>query len=92
LPYRTGVALLHALAHPGKLQGSHGFLVIVFHHSIFLSFEGLIGWGFNIECYDRKSRGFATCWDRMLQVGFADMLFCREAAYLNNPVEQTECR
>jgi hypothetical protein len=25
--------LLGALAHPGKLQGSHGFLIIVFHHS-----------------------------------------------------------
>jgi hypothetical protein len=25
--------LLGTLAHPGKLQGSHGLLVIVFHHS-----------------------------------------------------------
>ena len=32
--HRSGIALLGTLAHPGKLQGSHGLLVIVFHHSL----------------------------------------------------------
>lgn len=30
--YGTGVALLCTLAHARKLQGSHGLLIIVFHH------------------------------------------------------------
>ena len=29
---RAGIAFLRTLAHTGKLQSSHGFLVIVFHH------------------------------------------------------------
>jgi hypothetical protein len=32
LAHRTGIALLGAFAHTGKLQGSYGSLVIVFHH------------------------------------------------------------
>ena len=32
-PDGSGAALLGTLAYPGKLQGSHGLLVIVFHHS-----------------------------------------------------------
>ena len=42
---RSCIALLGTLAHPGKLQGSHGLLVIVFHHNLSPFFEGFIGWG-----------------------------------------------
>ena len=30
------------------------------YHTIHLSFEGYIGWGSNLERYERKSRIFAT--------------------------------
>ena len=43
--HRSGIALLGTPAHPGKLQGSHGILVIVFHHNLSPFFEGFIGWG-----------------------------------------------
>ena len=43
--HRAGIALLGTLAHSGKLQGSHGILVIVFHHNLSPFFEGFIGWG-----------------------------------------------
>jgi len=43
-PYRAGVAFLGGLAHTGQLQGSHGLLVIIFHHtSPFLCYR-LIKW------------------------------------------------
>ena len=33
LAYGAGIALLCTFAHSGELQGSHGFLKIVFHHN-----------------------------------------------------------
>ena len=88
--YSPAIAGLCALAHPGKLQGSHGLCVIIFHHTILLSFEGFIGWGSNLERYDRKSRIFATYRDWVLLAGIIDVFFCREAAYLNQRL-QSDC-
>ena len=48
-PYGSGVAMLGALTHPGKLQGSHGLLVIVFHHSILLSCKGFYWMGVQLR-------------------------------------------
>jgi hypothetical protein len=42
------------------LQGSHGLLVIVFHHTFLLSFEGLIGWRSNIEKVWQMIESLAT--------------------------------
>jgi hypothetical protein len=51
--------------------------------------KGFIGWGSNLEWYDRKLAALATYWDRVLQAGSTEMLFCREAAYLNQSLNQT---
>jgi len=52
-PNRACVSFLGGRAHTGQLQGSHGLLIIVFHHTFLLSFEGLIGWRSNIERYGK---------------------------------------
>jgi hypothetical protein len=74
------IALLSTLAHSGKLQGSHGFLVIILHHTL-LSWLKVCG---NVtESMTKKMGVLQLDWSvgngRMLKVE----LICREAAYLN---------
>ena len=45
---------------PTSSQGLHGFLIVVFHYTVLLSFSRFIGWGSNLERYDKKYGGLAT--------------------------------
>jgi hypothetical protein len=87
--YSPASAGLSALAHSGKLQGSHGFFVIVFHHSALLSVEGLYWMGVQFREIWQRIGSLATYRDFNFGRILKTALFLPRSGLLEPSVELT---
>ena len=87
LTNRAGVAFLSAFAHSCKLQGSYGFLIVVFHHTFLLLILDLLD-GDPIEKGMIKFEGFCNLSGMGFKWLIKEWFACRVAAYLNQSLKR----